>query len=120
MISERAQAVEAAATLAMSRLAKEMQAQGIDVINLGVGESDFQTPEHIAQAAISAIQAHQTSFYTPTSGLDTLKQAIVDDVKQRYDATITRNNVTVTTGAKLSLYALMQVLLNPDDDARRC
>ena len=115
MISERAQAVEAAATLAMSRLAKAMQADGIDVINLGVGESDFQTPEHIAQAAIAAIEAHQTSFYTPTSGLDALKQAIVDHVQQRYDATIARNNVTVTTGAKLSLYALMQVLLNPGD-----
>lgn len=115
MISERAQAVQPAATLAMSRLAKEMQADGIDVINLGVGESDFQTPEHIAQAAIAAIQAHQTSFYTPTSGLNALKQAIVDQMAQRYDAALGLNNVTVTTGAKLSLYALMQVLLNPDD-----
>ena len=78
MISERAQSVEAAATLAMSRLAKEMQAQGIDVINLGVGESDFQTPEHIAQAAIAAIQAHQTSFYTPTSGLNRCNRCLCD------------------------------------------
>ena len=115
MISERAKTVEAAATLAMSKLAKDMQANGIDVINLGVGESNFQTPKHIAQAAIQAIQAEQTSFYTPTSGIKALKQAIVDQVKQRFDADIALNNVTVTTGAKLSLYALMQVLVNPGD-----
>lgn len=115
MISERAKTVEAAATLAMSKLAKDMQANGIDVINLGVGESNFQTPKHIAQAAIQAIQSEQTSFYTPTSGIGALKQAIVDQVKQRFDAKIALNNVTVTTGAKLSLYALMQVLVNPGD-----
>lgn len=115
MISERAKKVEAAATLAMSKLAKDMQAKGIDVINLGVGESNFQTPKHIAQAAISAIQSEKTSFYTPTSGITILKQAIIDQVKQRFDADIALNNVTVTTGAKLSLYALMQVLVNPED-----
>lgn len=115
MISERAKTVEAAATLAMSKLAKDMQANGIDVINLGVGESNFQTPKHIAQAAIAAIQAEQTSFYTPTSGIKALKQAIIDQVKQRFDADIAISNVTVTTGAKLSLYALMQVLVNPED-----
>ncbi|CAM3126692.1 pyridoxal phosphate-dependent aminotransferase [Leuconostoc rapi] len=115
MISERAKTVEAAATLAMSKLAKDMQANGIDVINLGVGESNFQTPKRIAQAAIAAIQAEQTSFYTPTSGIKALKQAIIDQVKQRFDADIAISNVTVTTGAKLSLYALMQVLVNPED-----
>ncbi|MGO3317712.1 MAG: pyridoxal phosphate-dependent aminotransferase [Leuconostoc carnosum] len=115
MISKRAQAISPAATLAMSKLAKDMQTDGIDVINLGVGESDFQTPENITTAAIAAIQADKTSFYTPAGGLDELKQAIVDDVKRRYDAVIARNNVVVTTGAKLSLYALMQVLINPND-----
>ena len=62
MISEKAKAVQPAATLAMSKLAKDMQAEGIDVINLGVGESDFQTPKHIAEAAISAIESNKTSF----------------------------------------------------------
>ena len=116
MISKRIQAVQPAATLAMSRMAKDMQAQGIDVINLGVGESDFQTPDNITQAAIKAIENHQTSFYTPTSGLNALKSAIVSQVKTRYAADILIDNVTVTTGAKLSLFALMQVLLNPGDN----
>ncbi|WP_294976099.1 pyridoxal phosphate-dependent aminotransferase [uncultured Leuconostoc sp.] len=115
MISEKAQAVQPAATLAMSKLAKDMQAEGIDVINLGVGESDFQTPQHIAKAATLAIESNKTSFYTPTSGVKELKQAIVNQVEQRYQASIKLNNVTVTTGAKLSLYVLMQTLLNPND-----
>ncbi|MBZ6002644.1 pyridoxal phosphate-dependent aminotransferase [Leuconostoc gelidum subsp. aenigmaticum] len=115
MISEKAKAVQPAATLAMSKLAKDMQAEGIDVINLGVGESDFQTPKYIAEAAISAIESNKTSFYTPTSGVKELKQAIVNQVAQRYQASIELKNVTVTTGAKLSLYVLMQTLLNPND-----
>ena len=115
MISEKAKAVQPAATLAMSKLAKDMQAEGIDVINLGVGESDFQTPKHIAEAAVSAIESNKTSFYTPTSGVKELKQAIVNQVAKRYQASIELKNVTVTTGAKLSLYVLMQTLLNPND-----
>lgn len=115
MISKRARAVNPAATLAMSRLAKEMQAEGVDVINLGVGESDFQTPQNVTDAAIAAIESHQTSFYTPTSGVKELKQAIINQVAQRYQAEISLSNVTVTTGAKLSLYVLMQVLLDPGD-----
>ncbi|MBR2277219.1 pyridoxal phosphate-dependent aminotransferase [Leuconostoc gasicomitatum] len=115
MVSEKAKAVQPAATLAMSKLAKDMQAEGIDVINLGVGESDFQTPKHIAEAAISAIESNKTSFYTPTSGVKELKQAIVNQVAKRYQASIELKNVTVTTGAKLSLYVLMQTLLNPND-----
>ena len=115
MVSEKAKAVQPAATLAMSKLAKDMQAEGIDVINLGVGESDFQTPKHIAEAAISAIESNKTSFYTPTSGVKEFKQAIVNQVAKRYQASIELKNVTVTTGAKLSLYVLMQTLLNPND-----
>jgi len=115
MVSEKAKAVQPAATLAMSKLAKDMQAEGIDVINLGVGESDFQTPKHIAEAAVSAIESNKTSFYTPTSGVKELKQAIVNQVAKRYQASIELKNVTVTTGAKLSLYVLMQTLLNPND-----
>lgn len=113
--SNRVNAITASPTLVMNGLAKQMQAEGIDVINLGVGEPDFQTPKNISDAAIEAIQAQKTSFYTPASGLPALKQAIVENVSQRYEAAITTQNVSVTTGAKLSLYVLMQVLLNPGD-----
>ncbi|MGO0154109.1 pyridoxal phosphate-dependent aminotransferase [Leuconostoc mesenteroides] len=113
--SNRVAAITASPTLAMNALAKQMQTDGIDVINLGVGEPDFQTPKNISDAAIEAIQAQKTSFYTPASGLLALKQAIVENVAQRYKSGITTQNVSVTTGAKLSLYVLMQVLLNPGD-----
>ena len=82
--SNRVNAITASPTLAMNALAKQMQAEGIDVINLGVGEPDFQTPKNISDAAIEAIQAQKTSFYTPASGLPALKQAIVENVGQRY------------------------------------
>ena len=97
--SNRVNAITASPTLAMNGLAKQMQAEGIDVINLGVGEPDFQTPKNISDAAIEAIQAQKTSFYTPASGLPALKQAIVENVSQRYEAAITTQNVSVTTGA---------------------
>lgn len=114
-LSKRISELTPSPTLAMNKKAKEMQAEGIDIINLGVGEPDFQTPDEIAEGAIQAIQAQKTSFYTATSGITELKSAIVSTVKDRYNATISPQNVTVTTGGKLSLYALMQTLLDPGD-----
>ncbi len=114
-LSKRISELTPSPTLAMNKKAKEMQAEGIDIINLGVGEPDFQTPDEIAEGAIQAIQAQKTSFYTATSGITELKSAIVSTVKTRYNATISPRNVTVTTGGKLSLYALMQTLLDPGD-----
>ncbi|GMA70581.1 aminotransferase [Leuconostoc litchii] len=114
-LSNRVNAITASPTLAMNALAKQMQAAGIDVINLGVGEPDFQTPDNISRAAIAAVKAQKTSFYTPASGLLALKEAIVERVARQYNANIMTENVSVTTGAKLSLYVLMQVLLNPGD-----
>ena len=114
-LSKRISELTPSPTLAMNKQAKEMQAEGIDIINLGVGEPDFQTPDEIAEGAIQAIQAQKTSFYTATSGITELKSAIVSTVKTRYNATISPQNVTVTTGGKLSLYALMQTLLDPGD-----
>lgn len=114
-LSDRVTAITASPTLSMNALAKEMQSQGIDVINLGVGEPDFQTPQNIAEAAIAAIKAEKTSFYTPSSGLPALKQAITDRMYARYQVRVGTENVTVTTGAKLALYTLMQTLLNPGD-----
>lgn len=114
-LSKRISELTPSPTLAMNKKAKEMQAEGIDIINLGVGEPDFQTPDEIAEGAIQAIQAQKTSFYTATSGITELKSAIVSTVKTRYNATISPQNVTVTTGGKLSLYALMQTLLDPGD-----
>ncbi|WP_338379590.1 pyridoxal phosphate-dependent aminotransferase [Fructobacillus cardui] len=113
--SKRAQAVQPSATLAVSKKAKQMAAEGIDVINLGVGEPDFTTPKAISEAAIEAIEGGQTSFYTPVGGILPLREAIAEQTTKETGQVLSINQVTVTSGAKLSLYTIMQVLLNPGD-----
>ncbi|CAK1225396.1 Aspartate/methionine/tyrosine aminotransferase (AspB) [Fructobacillus tropaeoli] len=113
--SKRAQAVQPSATLAVSKKAKQMAAEGIDVINLGVGEPDFTTPTAISEAAIEAIEGGQTSFYTPVGGILPLREAIAEQTTKKTGQVLSSNQVTVTSGAKLSLYTIMQVLLNPGD-----
>ncbi|MCO0831611.1 pyridoxal phosphate-dependent aminotransferase [Fructobacillus sp. W13] len=113
--TKRSQKVQPSATLAVSKKAKEMAAAGEDVINLGTGEPDFTTPKNIAQAAIKAIETGKTSFYTPVGGVLELRQGIADLTKKLTGQEIKANQVTVTTGAKMALYALVQILVNPGD-----
>lgn len=113
--SKRAQAVQPSATLAVSKKAKQMAAEGIDVINLGVGEPEFTTPKAISEAAIEAIEGGQTSFYTPVGGILPLRKAIAEQTTKKTGQVLSADQVTVTSGAKLSLYTIMQVLLNPGD-----
>ncbi|WP_288846331.1 pyridoxal phosphate-dependent aminotransferase [uncultured Fructobacillus sp.] len=113
--SKRTQAVQPSATFAVSKKAKQMAAEGIDVINLGVGEPDFTTPKAISEAAIEAIEGGQTSFYTPVGGILPLREAIAEQMTEKTGQVLSPNQVTVTSGAKLSLYTIMQVLLNPGD-----
>lgn len=113
--TKRSQKVQPSATLAVSKKAKEMAAAGEDVINLGTGEPDFTTPKNIAQAAIKAIETGKTSFYTPVGGVLELRQGIADLTKKLTGQEIKANQVRVTTGAKMALYALVQILVNPGD-----
>ncbi|CAK1222939.1 Aspartate/methionine/tyrosine aminotransferase (AspB) [Fructobacillus tropaeoli] len=115
MLANRVSKIAASPTLAMGKTAKEMIAAGEDVVNLSQGEPDFQTPDNISEAAIQAINSHQTDFYTATSGLSELKTAIANRVKEDYDVTVAADQIAVTTGAKLALFTLMQVLINPGD-----
>lgn len=115
MLANRVSKIAASPTLAMGKTAKEMLAAGEDVVNLSQGEPDFQTPDNISEAAIQAINSHQTDFYTATSGLSELKTAIANRVKADYDVTVAADQIAVTTGAKLALFTLMQVLINPGD-----
>lgn len=110
--SERAMQVTPSATVKVSNTAKAMIRQGIDVINLGIGEPDFKTPKVISDAAISAIQAGKTSFYTPASGLPQLKEAIANRIKQDYGVIYPADQISVTSGAKMGLYVLMQALVD--------
>lgn len=115
-ISQRIQKVAESATLAAAQKANELKAKGKDVISLTVGESDFDTPGYIADAAIEAINEHKGDRYTPVSGVAELKQAIVDTYQRDMDAAYEQNQVFVGTGAKNVLYTLFQVLVDPGDE----
>lgn len=111
--SDRAMNVEPSATVKVSNTAKAMIRKGIDVINLGIGEPDFTTPQLIADAAIKAIKSGKTSFYTPASGLPQLKEAIAERIKKDYGVIYPIDQISVTNGAKMALYVLMQALVDP-------
>lgn len=115
-LAQRARAVQPSATLQASQRAKALTASGVDVINLGVGQPDFQTPTAIKQAAIQAIEADQVDGYTATTGIAPLRQAVADHLRATQNVTVTADQVVVTTGAKMALYALFQVMLDPGDD----
>ena len=116
-LSNRSQQLQPSATMKISAQAKQMVADGIDVINLSIGEPDFETPDNIKQAAIAAINDGHASFYTPAAGLPQLRSAIADRTAADYQLTgLTGKNVAVTTGAKMALYSVFQTILDPGDE----
>ena len=114
-LSSRVQQIKPSATIAISTRANELKAQGKDVIGLGAGEPDFDTPETIKQAAIQAINEGATR-YTAVDGTPSLKQAIIDkflrDNQLHYEAP----QILVSSGAKQSIYNLLQAVINPGDE----
>jgi len=114
-ISQRAAAVIPSPTIAMSARAKEMQAQGIDVISFAVGEPDFPTPEHICQAAGKAVAAGHTK-YTAASGLPELKQAIVQATARDLGLEYSPDKVCVSNGGKHALMNIWQTIVDPGDE----
>jgi aspartate aminotransferase len=96
-------------------MARRLRAQGRDVVDFGSGEPDFDTPAHIKEAAIRALQEGFTK-YTAPSGIDELKEAIVDKLKRDNALSYTRDQVVVSCGAKHSLHNLAQVLFDPGDE----
>lgn len=114
-LAQRALAVQPSATLKTGQRAQELRDAGVDVINLSVGQPDFPTPQAIKDATVAAIQANQVDGYTATAGILPLRQAVADRLLATQGVTVTADQVVVTTGAKLALYALFQVLLNPGD-----
>jgi aspartate aminotransferase len=115
MISERAKKVKPSATLAVDSKAKAMKAQGVDIINFGVGEPDFDTPDHIKEAAIKAIRDGFTK-YTPVGGTDELKESIINKFAKENGLNYRPENIIVSCGAKHSLYNISQALLSPGDE----
>ena len=114
-LSERLQRLAPSATLAMSQKSSEMKAQGIDVINLSVGEPDFNTPDHIKEAAKKAVDENY-SRYSPVPGYPDLRKAIVAKLKKENGLDYTTAEVLVSNGAKQSVCNTVMALVNPGDE----
>lgn len=114
-LADRVSALTPSSTLAITAKAKELKAAGHDVIGLGAGEPDFNTPQFIIDAAIQAMNDGQTK-YTPSGGLAELKKEIIGKFQNDQGLTYKPNEIIVCTGAKHALYTLFQVLLNEGDE----
>lgn len=114
-LSTRIQRVKPSPTLAVTVRAAELRAAGQDIIGLGAGEPDFDTPEHIKQAAIKAIEQGQTK-YTPVDGTVGLKKAIIDKFARENDLKYELDQILVSCGGKHSFYNMAQALLNAGDE----
>jgi aspartate aminotransferase len=115
-VSRRVQRVKPSPTLAVTARAARLKAQGKDIIGLGAGEPDFDTPVHIAQAGIEAIRSGFTR-YTNVDGIDELKDAIVAKFERDNQLTYERAQILVSSGAKQSIYNLCMAVLDPGDEA---
>lgn len=115
VLAERVKTLTPSTTLAITAKAKALKAEGIDVIGLGAGEPDFNTPRNILDAAIDSMEKGLTK-YTPAGGLPVLKQAIIDKLQRDNNLAYAPNEVMVGVGAKHVLYTLFQVLLNEGDE----
>jgi aspartate aminotransferase len=114
-LSDRINNLATSQTLAMAALARELKAQGKDIISLSLGEPDFNTPDFIKEAAKKAIDENY-STYTPVEGYAELKEAICKKFKRDNGLDYKPSNIVVSTGAKQSLYNIAQVMLNEGDE----
>ncbi len=114
-LSKKVQAIRPSSTLAISANAQQLKSEGNDVIGLGVGEPDFNTPNYIIDAAYEAMMQGKTR-YTPSSGLPALKDAIVSKLDRDHRLTYKRSEIIVTTGAKHALYTAFQAILEEGDE----
>lgn len=114
-ISDRIKALSPSQTLAMSQKSNELKAQGVDVINLSVGEPDFNTPDHIKLAAKAAIDGNFT-FYTPVPGYLSLREAICNKLRTENGLDFKPSQIVVGNGAKQALCNVILSIVNPDDE----
>ncbi|MBP5395496.1 MAG: aminotransferase class I/II-fold pyridoxal phosphate-dependent enzyme, partial [Bacteroidales bacterium] len=115
VLSDRILQMAASETLAMTQAARDLKAQGKDVISLSIGEPDFNTPETIKEAAKKAIDDN-FSHYPPVPGYADLKEAVCKKFKRDNNLDFTPDQIIVSTGAKQSIYQVVQCLVNPGDE----
>ncbi len=114
-LSARAKRLQPSATLAITAKAKELKSQGVDVIGFGAGEPDFDSPDFVKEEAIRAINAGLTK-YTAVGGIDELKTAIINRIREDYGLEYEKSEIIVSVGAKHTLYNLTQVLFEEGDE----
>ena len=114
-LSTRVQAIKPSPTLAVTARAAKLKAEGKDIIGLGAGEPDFDTPQHIKDAAIAAINKGMTK-YTPVGGIPSLKQAIIAKFKRDNGLDYTAKQILVSCGGKQSFFNLALAVINPGDE----
>jgi len=115
-LSTRINALAESATIAMAAKARELKAQGKDIISLSLGEPDFKTPKHIQEATKEAIDEGKYFSYPPVPGYPDLRKAIADKLKKENNIDSTPDNIVVSTGAKHSIANVLFCLLNPGDE----
>ena len=114
-LANRVKRIKPSPTLAVSQRAAELKAAGQDIVSLGAGEPDFDTPEHIKEAAIKAIRDGKTK-YTAVDGIPSLKKAIADKLKNANGLSYDLNQITVSNGGKQCIYNFLQAVLNEGDE----
>src|SRR6266850_1416397 len=114
-VSDNVAEMKASSTLAAMQTAEAMRAAGVDVVDLGAGEPDFDTPQNIKDAAAAAMQAGKTK-YTPTAGVRDLQQAIIGFYQREFGAAYERNEVMATAGGKQAIFNAVVSLINPGDE----
>jgi aspartate aminotransferase len=114
-LSEKIASIAPSATIAISERAKRMQRDGIDVISLSIGEPDFDTPRHIKDACIDALERGET-HYAPSNGIPELLNAISKKITRENHFSCSPEQVIVTCGAKDAIYEAMEAVLNPGDE----
>ncbi len=115
-LSNRIEAIQESATLAMAAKAREYKNRGIDVINLSLGEPDFKTPKHICDAAKNAIDEGKYFSYPPVAGYQDLREALAAKYQKENNVPYKAENIVVSNGAKQSIANVMLALLNPGDE----
>lgn len=114
-LAQIASAVQVSSTMAMDMLAKQMKADGVDVVGFGAGEPDFDTPSHIKAAAIQAISGNVTR-YTPATGTAALKEAVCLRMREDCGLEYEPSQVVVTSGAKHCVYIALRAVVDPGDE----
>jgi aspartate aminotransferase len=114
-VSENVAQMKASSTLAAMQAAEAMRAAGVDVVDLGAGEPDFDTPQNIKDAAAAAMAAGKTK-YTPTAGTRDLQKAIIEMYERDFGASYERNQIAATCGGKQAIFNAVVSLINPDDE----